>query len=252
MTMDKRQLIQETQYSFPYHYIPTLGDRAFSQVQYWSWGYRYLGGLRIVIDQLNDLPFKSLIDIGCGDGRLLKELVVLYPEKRFLGVDYSKRAIQLARAMNPDLDYRIFDIIQDPLKELFDVATLVEVLEHIPLNQIDTFISSLATALNENGRLVLTVPHKNSPLLEKHIQHFTGAALEELLTPYFEEIVCIPFDPASKLIRLIQLALGNKGKYYLITNKKVMFWFFQIYQRYFLYAKSEFVCKRIAVVCKKK
>jgi len=127
--MDKSQLIQDSQYSYPYHYIPTLGDNVFSQVQYWSWGFRYMGGLQIVIDQLKDRQFESLVDVGCGDGRLLKELTLLYPEKRLLGVDYSQRAILLAQALNPSLDYDVVDIIENPLLERFDVVTLVTLLQ---------------------------------------------------------------------------------------------------------------------------
>ena len=57
---NKTQSIQEKEYSFPYHYIPEISEEGFSQVKHWSWGYRYLGGLRVVIDQLNKISFNSL------------------------------------------------------------------------------------------------------------------------------------------------------------------------------------------------
>ncbi len=250
--MDKSQLIQDSQYSYPYHYIPTLGDNVFSQVQYWSWGFRYMGGLQIVIDQLKDRQFESLVDVGCGDGRLLKELTLLYPEKRLLGVDYSQRAILLAQALNPSLDYDVVDIIENPLLERFDVVTLVEVLEHIPIMDVRKFLDSISSTLNQTGQLILTVPHKNSPLIEKHVQHFSSDSLVEILEPYFREIDCIPFDPLSKIMGIIRRVMGGKGNHFLITNKKLLYWMFQIYRRYFLYAKDESSCKRIAVVCKKK
>mgnify|MGYP000507057572 CR=1 FL=1 len=52
---NKTQSIQEEEYSFPYHYIPEISEKGFTQVKHWSWGYRYLGGLRVVIDQLNKI-----------------------------------------------------------------------------------------------------------------------------------------------------------------------------------------------------
>lgn len=111
---DKKNIIQENQYEYPYHYIPSLKNGNFSHVQYWSWGLHYLGGLHIVLKQLENLSFNSLLDIGCGDGRFLRAAAEFYPNVKLLGVDRSERAICLAKAMNPEINYETFDIFQDP------------------------------------------------------------------------------------------------------------------------------------------
>ena len=116
---NKPQIIQEDEYSFPYHYIPEISDKGFSQIKHWSWGYRYLGGLRVVIDQLNKISFNSLLDIGCGEGRFLREVSQHYPEKTFVGLDYSTKAINLAKAFNPQLDYRCLNILKEEFVERF-------------------------------------------------------------------------------------------------------------------------------------
>ncbi len=67
--LDTIQLTQEEQYTYPYHHIPSWEANSFAQNQYWSWGFRYLGGLKVVMDALEGIDFKSIIDIGCGDGR---------------------------------------------------------------------------------------------------------------------------------------------------------------------------------------
>ncbi|MFH1964905.1 MAG: hypothetical protein ABIJ42_05120, partial [Acidobacteriota bacterium] len=46
---------QEVQYSYPYHYLPIMTREGFSQHRYWSWGYRYLGRLKVVFDLLHGL-----------------------------------------------------------------------------------------------------------------------------------------------------------------------------------------------------
>ncbi|MBC8252913.1 MAG: anion permease, partial [Ardenticatenia bacterium] len=86
---DPHHVLQDREYAYPYHYIPTWENGQFSQVQYWSWGYRYLGGIQVVLDQLRKLSFETLVDIGCGDGRFLREAKARFPEARMLGVDYS-------------------------------------------------------------------------------------------------------------------------------------------------------------------
>lgn len=71
---DDEQQIQEDQYDYPYHYIPRVENGQFSQSQYWSWGMHYLGGIQLILEQIDSYSFDSLIDVGCGDGRFLREL----------------------------------------------------------------------------------------------------------------------------------------------------------------------------------
>ena len=87
--LEMPQQAQEDQYSFPYHYLPSWSAKGLILARYWPWGYRYLGGLMLVLDQLQPYRFASLIDIGCGDGRFLREAAKVYPDAHLLGVDYS-------------------------------------------------------------------------------------------------------------------------------------------------------------------
>ncbi len=93
---DDEQQIQEAQYDYTYHYIPHVKNGQFSQSQYWSWGMHYLGGIQLVLEQINSYSFDSLIDVGCGDGRFLRELATEYPSVDTLGIDYSERSIAMA------------------------------------------------------------------------------------------------------------------------------------------------------------
>src|SRR5512135_225184 len=117
MQNDEQTRLQEAQYSFPYHHIPSVQKAKFSPVRYWSWGFRYLGGIQLVLDQLENTQFSSLIDIGCGDGRLLREIASHYGEKHLLGIDASTRAIQLAQALNPGVRYQTIDLFNESIPE---------------------------------------------------------------------------------------------------------------------------------------
>lgn len=250
--LDTEQVLQEAQYEFPYHYIPRLEDGQFSQVRYWSWGYRYLGGFKVVLDQLAGESFESLVDVGCGDGRFLATLKGRYDDARLVGIDYSERAVRLARALNPEVDFRRLDLTGDPVDEQFDMVTLIEVLEHIPPDDLEAFVAGFAGLVRPGGRLVLTVPHRNVTPQAKHYQHFDSEQLAGLLAPHFEELEFIPFDPGSKVLAVLKRLLGGRGEHFLITDRRLTSFFFSLYVRRYLYVDEERRCRRIAVVGERK
>ncbi len=251
-TFNKKQKIQEAQYAYPYHYIPMWGNGRFSQVHYWPWGFRYLGGIQVVLDQLKQLSFNSLIDIGCGDGRFLREVYQQYPGKTLLGIDYSERAIQISRLMNPDLDYRCTDIINNPINKRFDLATMIEVLEHILPDDLGQFLQAAAKLINNQGWLILTVPHENKKLSDKHHQHFNSQKLCNTLEQYFKDFSFIPFDTKSKMFQLLHRIIGGNGDHFIITNSWLLSWFYRLYKNRYLYTRNESRCMRIAVICRKR
>ena len=250
--LERQQEIQEEEYGYPYHHIPQWTNGFFSQTKYWSWGFRYLGGIQVVTDLLEQEKFESLVDIGCGDGRFLVEMTRQYPDKHLTGVDYSERAIRLANAMNPDIDYRLTNIIERRLPDKFEVATLIEVLEHIPPHLVDEFLKACAEAVQDGGRIILTVPHLNKVLEAKHYQHFNSNILRSVLSPYFTDLTFFPFDSRSRVINGLFRLLGGRGKHFVITNRRLLSWFFHLYRSRYNYASNESGCNRIAVVGRKK
>lgn len=252
---DKQTRVQEGEYAFPYHYLPAIKGHKFSTTRHWDWGFRYLGGMQVAFDLLTEQPFASLIDIGCGDGRFLREATSRFPGARLLGIDASERAVRLAQALNPDIEYRTRDLVHEGAGGRFDAATLIEVIEHITPQDLGGFLRAVAESLVEGGRLVLTVPHRNKPIIEKHYQHFTGARLRELLTPYFADIRLVPFDVEARrapLMWVIEHVLGAKGRWFLFTQPRVLYLLYRLYLRRYLYAPDEQRCERIAVVCQKR
>lgn len=246
---DEEQLIQQAQYEYPYHYVPRVEDGRFSQLRYWSWGLHYLGGLRVVLDCLDDITYNSLIDVGCGDGRFLAELQDSEPDIEMFGIDYSERSIAMARGMNPDIEFAVRDLLKDGLNRTFDVVTSIEVLEHIPPADCPAFVEGVVDLLEENGRFLLTVPHENKPVSEKHYQHFTSDQLEELLGQHFSNLEFVPFDRASKVFTTVELALGGRGNHIVINSPIVTNAVWNLYKWRYLYAPTESSCRRLAVVC---
>ena len=250
--MNRRRKEQEEQYSFPYHYLPHFEQGVFQQHRYWSSGYRYLGRLKVALDLLHSVPFTSLLDIGCGDGRFLKEVQNSYGNKRLLGIDASQKAIELARRINPALEFVQQNILGSSITSDYDFATLLDVLEHIPRDAVCKFMTEVAHAIVPGGYLIITVPHTNSALISKHYQHFDSNKLLKLLSPDFEDIQFTPFDYLSYQFRIIQRLAGGCGKYFIITHHSLSTAIFKYYMKKCLYGSGEKKCKKIACLARKR
>jgi SAM-dependent methyltransferase len=246
--LDPEQEAQEDQYEFPYHYIPTF-DESFSQTRHWSWGFRYLGGIQVLFDILDEIKFDRLVDVGCGDGRVLRELSNKYRNADFIGIDYSDRAIEFANVLNPELSFRAVDIRNAGFNTGFDVATAIEVLEHIPPNELDSLLASISDALVGDGVFIATVPHSNTSVNPKHYQHFSEVELREYLSPHFDNIRIIPIDARRKSLSLLQKIIGGNGKHFLITDQSITSKFWKVYKRLYLYSNTKY-CGRLAAICR--
>lgn len=249
--LSQEQDKQERDYAFPYHYIPHWKDGNLSLVRYWGMSsLPYLGRIELIKQLLHGQSFASLIDVGCGDGRLLRELAQEFSNKQLIGVDYSLQAINLAQAFNPHLNYMQLDITVANELQQYDVVTLVEVLEHIPFAEVDDFVEALKGLVSEGGMLILTVPHQNVPLPQRHFQHFTKESLEVLLARYFQQIDIQYINASSRWFRILQRLLGGRGRYYLLTYAPILNRFFSYYLQHYVRAKDEKNCQGLLAVCR--
>ncbi|HEV3469679.1 MAG TPA: 3' terminal RNA ribose 2'-O-methyltransferase Hen1 [Pyrinomonadaceae bacterium] len=125
--------------------------------------------LAAVIAALKGAGAKRVVDLGCGEGRLLKALLEEKGFEEIVGVDVSHRALEAAAArlrlerMPPKMRERL-RLIQGSLtyrdRRLagFDAATVVEVIEHLD----EARLSAFERVLFEFARpktVVLTTPN---------------------------------------------------------------------------------------------
>lgn len=175
--MDKFEL-QRDQYKFPYHYVPHLDENGVgTRFRSAAWGLEYLCYQLHVQELILSRNPSSVLDVGCGDGFLVK----LLKDKisRLVGVDLAAEAIAFARAFNPEVELHLKDAAD--LDEQFDVVTAVEVLEHIPDDETSHFLRGLASRTRVGGHVVLSVPTTVTPVEEKHYRHYTIELLQEEL-----------------------------------------------------------------------
>ena len=198
--LTSQQTVQEEEYVFPYHYNDIQPEN-FCNID-------HLSVLRTIKKILAPFEGQKLLDAGCGDGRFCYEL--RDENINIVGVDYSERALAFAVAFNPLVDFRREDLSNLPFEKEFDVITLVEVLEHIPLDKTEQARDSLWRALKDDGRMIISVPSTNQPLSTKHYQHFTKEILVEYLGSKFKLVKIIGHSKGGKTrkryLRLRELA----------------------------------------------
>ncbi len=78
---------------------------------------------------------QSLLDVGCGEGVLVHKWAQRLGDRRVVGIDLDDPQLhaQWAQRTAPNLEYRVMRAENLPFSDdAFDVATAIEVLEHVP------------------------------------------------------------------------------------------------------------------------
>jgi ubiquinone/menaquinone biosynthesis C-methylase UbiE/DNA-binding transcriptional ArsR family regulator len=139
---------------------------------------------------LADRPFRSLLDLGTGTGRMLE---VLGPElERGLGIDLSLDMLALARARLDRAGLRQCSVRQGDIYDLalprdsFDIVIVHQVLHY--LDDGARAIREAARVLRPQGRLLVIdfAPHEHEFLREEHAHRRLGFA-EETVSQWLEQ-----------------------------------------------------------------
>jgi putative flippase GtrA/SAM-dependent methyltransferase len=136
------------------------------------------------------------LDVGCGPGTLIGLL-----DGRFIstGIDISTAEIGYARRVYESESKRFFAVsaraLPDDCRD-YDVATVVEVIEHLAPAELGDVLRATIGRLSPGGKLVVTTPNFRSawPLVQmlvdrfgqlnyadQHINKFTRRRLQQLL-----------------------------------------------------------------------
>jgi trans-aconitate methyltransferase len=116
-----------------------------------------LGWALELIDTLGLRGDESVLDIGCGDGKVTAELARRVPRGSVTGVDSSRDMIRCARAawpaaLHPGLTFQIADARSLRFDNRFDVAFSNAALHWV--NDQRAVLTGVARALRPSGRLL--------------------------------------------------------------------------------------------------
>jgi SAM-dependent methyltransferase len=107
-------------------------------------------------------PGRLTLDVGCGEGRVTRDLAAL--GHRVIGVDASETMIAAAREAGTDGEYVVADAAQLPFPDAH-ADLVVAFMSLMDVDDMHAAVGELARVLEPGGRLALAVVH---PLNSAH------------------------------------------------------------------------------------
>jgi len=137
----------------------------------------------------------AVAEVGCGDAfgtRIVQqeaEIVTVYDfDPVFI------RDIQRRQSARWGLHAQLHDILKAPLPDRYDAVYSLDVIEHIPADNEDTFIGNLCSSLADHGVLIIGSPSLESQAYASpqskigHVNCKSGRALKLLLERHFHTV----------------------------------------------------------------
>jgi 2-polyprenyl-3-methyl-5-hydroxy-6-metoxy-1,4-benzoquinol methylase len=167
---------------------------------------------------------KRVLEVGCADA--FGTRIVLQEVGGLTAVDFDPVFVA---DVNERMDARwrfeckVHDILDGPVEGPFDGAYAMDVLEHVPADKEDRFMSNMAGSLDDHGVLILGTPSLESqayaspPSRAGHVNCKTAAGLKETAGRHFhntfifsmnDEVVHTGFYPMAQY--LIALSTGKR------------------------------------------
>ncbi len=169
----------------------------------------------------NAIDKKDIIDIGCSQG--ITTFLLAEEGKNVLGIDIQPEAIEYAENLlnteyshlSQNIEFICSDFEKYEAVKKYDCIIATEVIEH--LKNPNSFVKKMNTTLNENGKIIISVPFG----VNNHPDHFTTfylTSLYEMISEYFD---ILSLDYHGHWIGLIASHKGSVKNPYTINNEQI-------------------------------
>ena len=161
----------------------------------------------VLLDALFDAGFipgqGELLDVGCGNGNLLKSFHARRPEWQLWGCELHDTHKAEVEALPGVAGFHAGDVAE--MDRTFDMISMLHCLEHIVDPQ--SFLRTLRGKLKPDGLLLVEVPNfRQNPfdlIVADHAAHFTRGSLEKLLEAAGMDILCSSEEIIPKELTLL-------------------------------------------------
>lgn len=131
-------------------------DDFYGELAKWDWYYKHPGKSEYIFAASKVTPTSKLIDVGCGIGEFSTYLPF---GAEFLGIELSSKSVEIAQALNRNVQKIDISNAPENYNSYFDIVTCFQVLEHIV--DIHEFFDSLVKLCKKDGLLILAVPNND-------------------------------------------------------------------------------------------
>jgi len=174
---------------------------------------KLVGDLVAEFKQHKDINQISILDYGCGDGKLFPNLVRLgIPADSIHGIEVSNARIERCKSIGfQNVQYLPLNQKLPYPDHSFDIINYLEVIEHVPASEIDFYLSEMARVLKPGGAAIITTPNypikrvidiyygmrdrkwtrlKDDPT---HVTFYNPQRLSSRLSGFFEKVEILPY-----------------------------------------------------------
>ncbi len=188
----------------------------------------YFDNHRPEIIRLIDSAAITILDVGCGNGKLGAELKRLSPQRNVIGIEINKIAATEARLLLDEVIEQDIENLDLPFKNnTFDCIIFADILEH--LLEPEKVLKKFKPVLKQNGTIILSIPNMRhyTTILQlllrgweykdyghfdrTHLRFYSLKSIKELITNSGYKIQTIePRIVASKKAKFINFFCFNK------------------------------------------
>jgi 2-polyprenyl-3-methyl-5-hydroxy-6-metoxy-1,4-benzoquinol methylase len=191
--------IGEKQYASSIERIQDEGNESLGLMTSWAWQddpkhlFFTLSRYKFVAKMLSGK--KNVLEVGCSDA--FASRIVRQEVKALTAIDFDQRFINDAQKRTSKkwpIALKCHDILLGPVSGSFDGAYSLDVLEHIPKEDEQLFLTNITDSLTKTGVLILGMPSLNSQVyasqqsIEGHVNCKQQESLKELMGNFFNHV----------------------------------------------------------------
>lgn len=168
---------------------------------------------KLLIEKMEIQKNDKVLDVGCGTGILLNQLLKLYDFEAY-GIDISENMIKVAKFKYPNIKFQVCDSesIQFP-NDFFNIITVCASFHHYPNPQ--KFINEVVRLLSKDGRIYIAEVYL-PPLIRQAFNVFLPLSNSGDVKVYSPNEILKMFQNA----KLMDFKVSRRGLIQIISAKK--------------------------------